>query len=271
MRIPKPSAAYPLDLESRGYAYVERPNAALLELFRAHVLTERPQPFVLDVGCGAGANAREIRKLAPAATLLGIEPNAQAAALARAACDEVFEGTLERWLDLESSRRFDAVLLSDVLEHVVDPLALLRRLGEVPGLRSAAWLVSVPNYAVWYNRLRTLAGSFSYTWSGLYDRTHVRFFTRRSLGELLRRAGREIIAEASTPSLAQSAAPLLRMPLEARVDAGEHLALGESPVFRAYQRFVEPVETRLCALWPELLGFQMVCLTRAAARGTLSG
>jgi SAM-dependent methyltransferase len=262
------SAAYPLDLEARSYAYVERPNAALLELLNKHVLAERPRPVVLDVGCGAGANARELRRLAPDATLIGVEPHAHAATLARAACDEVFEGTLERWLDLESGRRFDAILLSDVIEHVADPLSLLRRLAERPGLRSAAWLVSVPNYAVWYNRLRTLAGSFSYAWSGLYDRTHLRFFTRRSLRELLERAGRAIVDESSTPSLAQSAAPLLRLPLEARVDAGEHLVLGDSALFRAYQRFVEPAESRLCGLWPELLGFQIVCLARAAAPST---
>jgi hypothetical protein len=124
---------------------------------------------------------------------------------------------------------------------------------------------------VWYNRLRTLAGSFSYTWSGLYDRTHLRFFTRRSLFELLERAGREVVDEASTPSLAQSAAPLLRLPLEARVDRGEHLALGDSRLFRAYQRFIEPAESRLCAAWPELLAFQIVCLARASGRGTLGG
>jgi SAM-dependent methyltransferase len=252
-------------LEARAYAYAERPNAALLELFRLHVLSERPRPVVLDVGCGAGANAREIRRLAPDATLLGIEPHPHAAALARAACNEVFEGPLERWLDIESGRRFDVVLLSDVIEHVADPLALLRRLAESPGLRSAAWLISVPNYAVWYNRLRTLAGRFSYTWSGLYDRTHLRFFTRRSLHELLARAGRQVVAEASTPSLVQSAAPLLRLPLEARVDAGDHLALGDSAWFRAYQRFVEPSESRFCSLWPELLAFQLVCLARASA------
>jgi SAM-dependent methyltransferase len=266
LRSPLGTPAYPLDLEARAYAYVERPNAALLELFGRHVLSERPRPVVLDIGCGAGANARELRRLAPEATLVGIEPNAHAAALARAACDEVFEGTLERWLDLESGRRFDVVLLSDVVEHVADPLALLRRLGTLPGLRSAAWLVSVPNYAVWYNRLRTLAGSFSYTWSGLYDRTHLRFFTRRSLFELLEQAGHEVVAEGSTPSLAQSAAPLLRRPFEGRVDRGEHLALGDSALFRAYQRFVEPAETRFCALWPELFGFQIVCLARAAGR-----
>src|SRR6185503_17362851 len=139
---------YPLDLESRGYSYVERPNRALLELFERHVLAERPAPVVLDVGCGAGANAREIRRIAPDSTIVGIEPNAEGARLARAVADEVFEGTLERWLEAQHDRRFDAVLLSDVVEHVADPLTLLRSLNDHPGTRVAAWLVSVPNYAV---------------------------------------------------------------------------------------------------------------------------
>jgi SAM-dependent methyltransferase len=254
---------YPLDLEARGYSYLERPNRALLGLFAEHVLPERPAPSVLDVGSGAGANAREIRRLAPDCTLVGIEPNADAAVLARAACDEVFEGTLERWLDAARDQRFDAVVLSDVIEHVADPLGLLQRLNEHPGTRVAAWLVSVPNYAVWYNRLRTLAGTFSYSFSGLYDRTHLRFFTRRSLRELLDRAGRSVIDESCTPSLAQSAAPLIRRPFEAKVDAGEHLSLGDSAAFRAYERYVEPTESRLCRLWPELLAFQIVALSRA--------
>jgi SAM-dependent methyltransferase len=244
--------------------HVERPNRALLELFERHVLVERPAPVVLDVGSGAGANAREIRRLAPDSTIVGIEPNAEAARLARSVADEVFEGTLERWLEAKHDRRFDAVLLSDTIEHVADPLTLLRSLNEHPGTRVAAWLVSVSNYAVWYNRLRTLAGTFSYSWSGLYDRSHLRFFTRRSARQLLERAGRSVTAERSTPSLVQSAAPLLRSSFQARGDSGEYLAFDDSAVFRAYERWVEPVETRVCALWPELLAFQIVWLCRAA-------
>lgn len=254
---------YPLDLESRRFSYVERPNRALLELFEGHVLGERPAPAVLDVGCGAGANAREIRRLAPEATIVGVEPSPEGARLARAAADEVFEGTLQRWLEGSDDRRFDAVLLSDVVGHVADPLSLLRRLNEHPGTRVAGWIVSVPNYAVWYNRLRTLAGTFSYSWSGLYDRTHLRFFTRRSLRELLERAGRSVVDERSTPSLVQPAMPLFRMRFESGASAGEHLPVGESRAVRAYERWIEPVESRMCALWPELLGSQLVCLSRA--------
>lgn len=256
-------AGFPLDYGSSSYSYIERPNRTLLDLLERHVLAERPSARILDVGCGAGANARRIAEIAPHASVVGIEPNAAAAELARAAC-RVFEGTLEAWLSQAEPSEFDAVLLSDVLEHTADPVAFLRSLAEAPALRRATLVVSVPNYAVWYNRVRTLAGRFEYSWSGLYDRTHLRFFTRSSLGKLLRHTGFALHAESCTPSLVQSAAPLLRRLFEQDVAQGNHLALGESGAFRAYERLVEPWEQRMCRIWPELLGFQLVCVARLA-------
>ena len=251
-----------MDYRASGYAYIERPNHALLALLHANVLAERPSARLLDVGCGAGANARRIRELAPLSRVVGIEPNARAAALARAACSEVFEGTLEGWLASNPRGSFDAVLLSDVLEHIVDPLGFLRSLSESGPLGHATLIVSVPNYGVWYNRLRTLRGRFEYAWSGLYDRTHLRFFTRASLRRLLDYAGFEVLADSCSPSLVQSTAPLLRRFFEQDVARGNHLALGDSTAMKAYERFVEPVEQRFCRLWPELLGFQVVCAAK---------
>ncbi len=253
---------FPLDLAARGYAYVERPNPELIRLTREHVLGQNRTPCVLDVGSGAGANARELRRLAPACRIVGIEPNERAAELARAACDEVFVGRLEEWIAAGTEHAFDAVLLSDVLEHQVDPLGALGALANVPGLANAIWVVSVPNYAVWYNRLLTLGGRFRYQWSGLYDRTHLRFFTRQSLTELLGVAGFRLLGDGCSPSLVQAGAPLWRRWFERDVDAGEHLALTETPAYGAYHRFVEPAETALCRLWPELLGFQIVVAAR---------
>jgi len=257
-------AGFPLDYRSSSYSYIERPNRTLLDFLERHVLREAPHARILDVGCGAGANARRIAELAPQARVVGIEPNSAAAELARATCSQVFEGTLQAWLAEGESKDFDAVLLSDVLEHTVDPVAFLRSLAEARALHRATLLVSVPNYAVWYNRLRTLAGRFEYTWSGLYDRTHLRFFTRSSLGKLLRHVGFEVRAESCTPSLVQSAAPLLRRLFEQDLARGNHLALGESSAFQCYERLVEPLEQRVCRLWPELLGFQIVCVARLA-------
>jgi len=253
---------FPLDLDQGGYAYLERPNAALVSLIHTQLLEQRAAPRLLDLGCGAGANARRIRELCPGAYLAGVEPNPAAAKLAADACDEVFEGTVANWLDGPRLTRFDAVILSDLLEHLPDPVALLRRLLATPALDAAAWFISVPNYAVWYNRLRTVVGRFDYAWSGLYDRTHLRFFTQRSLRRLLEHCGLEITAERCTPSLLQSAAPLLRQAYSAPLKAGHTLALDESPAYHWYARWIEPAETRICGVWPALMGFQIVVSAR---------
>jgi SAM-dependent methyltransferase len=254
---------YPLDLASSAYSYVERANPAIQSLLGRHVLANRNDPRVLDIGCGCGANARALKEQKPAARVVGVEPNARAAELARRACDEVFQGTLEEWMRSEhGEERFDALVLSDVLEHVADPIAFVRSVAAVPPLRSALWIVSVPNYAVWYNRVTTLLGVQKYAWSGLWDRTHLRFYTRRTARELLEYCGLRIVDDACTPSLVQSGAPLLRKLFERDVERGDHLALADSPAYGLYRSFVEPVESRVCGLWPELLGFQVVNAAR---------
>jgi SAM-dependent methyltransferase len=254
---------FPLDYESRGYAYVERANQTLIALLDRHTLTRTASPSILDVGCGAGANARAVTLRCPGARIVGIEPDARAAELARETCAEVLHGTLDDFLEREKGERFDAIVLSDVLEHVVEPVRFLRSLLASKAAESATFFVSVPNYAVWYNRLRTLAGSFSYAWSGLYDRSHVRFYTKQSVRALLEHCGLNVLEQAATPSLVQSAAPLLRRFFEADVSRGEHLTLADSSAFRAYGRFVEPLEARVCSLWPELLAFQIVSVARS--------
>ncbi len=254
--------AFPLDLQSTRYSYIERPNPVIVSLLEEEVLSRRPEARILDIGCGCGANAREVRRLAPAARVTGVEPNEKAAELARAVCDQVFEGTMEQWLEMPGKPSYDAVVLSDVLEHIVDPVRFLRSLVGAPELAGATWIISVPNYGVWYNRVRTLFGRFEYAWSGLYDRTHLRFFTRRSIRELLDYAGLEVVHDRVTPSLVQSTAPILRRFFKDDVASGNHLALTENRGYQLYQKLIEPVETSVCAVWPELMGFQVVSVAR---------
>jgi 2-polyprenyl-3-methyl-5-hydroxy-6-metoxy-1,4-benzoquinol methylase len=255
---------YPLDYRQGDYAYIERPNAVLVELFARHVAEAHAAPRVLDVGAGAGANARALRALSPRAHLTAVEPNARAAALLRKACDVVHEAELSSYLAGPEAGEFDAVVLSDVVEHVVNPVEFLSALVTRPGLKNAVFLLSVPNYAVWYNRLLTLAGRFEYAESGLFDRTHLRFFTRSSIARLLEHTGLRVVEQAATPSLAQSLAPWLRTRFARAVAAGDHLALEGSRLYGTYTRFIEPFEARLCQLWPELLGFQIVSAARVS-------
>jgi SAM-dependent methyltransferase len=256
-------SGYPLDLQRVSYAYLERPNHALISLLYATVLRDKPAARVLDVGCGYGANARTIRMRWPGSYVTGIEPHAAAAAAARAVCDTVFHGTLQDWIaDDGGERQFDAVLLSDVLEHVADPVAWLRAAAAVAPLRGSTWIISVPNFGVWYNRVSVALGRFDYMWSGLYDRTHLRFYTRKSIQRLLEYCGFEMIARRGSASLVQAFAPLLRKRFASSVGAGDHLALAESPLYRAYARIVEPVEEAVCNIWPSLLSFQTVTACR---------
>jgi trans-aconitate methyltransferase len=255
--------AFPLDLAQTSYSYVERANPAIQQLLAKHTFSLRPDARVLDVGCGCGANAQAMRERSPGAWVLGVEPNARAAELARGLCSDVFHGTTDDWRDAKrQDAPFDAVVLSDVLEHVPDPIAFLRDLTAIHVLKGALWVVSVPNYAVWYNRIATVLGRQRYAWSGLWDRTHLRFYTRRTVKELLEYCGMEIVDRACTPSLVQSAAPFLRKGFERDVQQGDHLALAKSPMYKLYQSVVEPAESRVCELWPELLGFQIVHAAR---------
>jgi hypothetical protein len=75
---------------------------------------------------------------------------------------------------------------------------------------------------------------------------------------LLEYCGFAVEADRCTASLVQSLAPLLRRSFTEDVASGSHLALMESPSYRFYRRFVEPVEEQLCNLWKGLLGFQIV-------------
>lgn len=257
-----PHERYPLDLALTSYSYAERVNPAVQALFAKHVASRTSAPRVLDVGCGCGVNAREFKRATPGAHIVGIEPNPRAAELAATTCDEVFQGGIEDWIKKPAAAPFDAVILSDVLEHIPDPVAFLRALSEGDARRDAVWIISVPNYGVWYNRVRTLLGLQHYAWSGLWDRTHVRFFTRSSIRELLTYCGFEVLEDSCSPSLVQSAAPLLRRGFERDVHQGEHLALADSKAYALYQKMVEPVESLVCRTWPSLLGFQTVHAVR---------
>ena len=152
------------------------------------------------------------------------------------------------------------MVYADVLEHVLDARALLS--AARPLLRPGGEVVvSLPNVATWTMRLRLLSGDFTYGDSGILDRTHLRFFTRRSARALLRASGLEIVAEDVTPNLARAALPVVKSILGDR-GAGDPGALVDSPAYQAYARFVEPVEAGVARLWPTLLAFQIVLVGR---------
>lgn len=143
---------------------------------------------VLDLGCATGAVAKVLSK--NGCDVVGVEVDPEAAAMARQWCDEVIVGDLAdpAALDPLVGRQFDVVLAGDVLEHLVEPEAVLRRV--TPLLNRDGYLVtSVPNVAHGAVRLALMKGRFQYTEVGLLDRTHLRFYTLTSLTEMLAAGG----------------------------------------------------------------------------------
>jgi 2-polyprenyl-3-methyl-5-hydroxy-6-metoxy-1,4-benzoquinol methylase len=143
---------------------------------------------VLDVGCATGYLAKAL--VEQGCTVSGVEFDAQAAEEARPHLDRLVLGDIET-MDLAGTfgdDRFDVIVFGDVLEHLRDPLAVLRKARVLLTDRGSV-VASIPNIAHGSVRLALLAGRFDYQQLGLLDSTHVRFFTRSSIEDLFREAG----------------------------------------------------------------------------------
>jgi 2-polyprenyl-3-methyl-5-hydroxy-6-metoxy-1,4-benzoquinol methylase len=147
---------------------------------------------VLDLGCGGGHNGALLKK-AGAREVVGVERDAGAAQEARKRLDAVVECDLSQ-LDpaLLGDEPFDAILASDVLEHLLDAEGVLAR--ALTRLRpGGAVVVSLPNISNVYVIANLLAKTWPRRSSGIFDRTHVRFFAKRDMVRLLEGAGLSVL------------------------------------------------------------------------------
>src|SRR6266480_3562261 len=148
-----------------------------------------PGARVLEFGCASGYMSQALRERR-GATVVGVELDAEAAQLAAAYTERVLVGDAEE-LDLEAelgAERFDAIVFADVLEHLRDPAALLRRVRPLVA-DNGVIVASIPNVAHASVRLALLGGSFRYREQGLLDASHLRFFTREGVQDLFESSG----------------------------------------------------------------------------------
>jgi 2-polyprenyl-3-methyl-5-hydroxy-6-metoxy-1,4-benzoquinol methylase len=173
------------------YYATERPE--LVAFLRPH----GPFGAALDIGCAAGVFGEALLGTGLVDVCDGVEPHGEAARLAEARLRRVWHGSLDAVSGEIPWRHYDLVVFADVLEHLTDPWAALRRLRDAvaPGCRL---LVSVPNIRHYKVSLPLLCrGEFRYEDSGIMDRTHLHFFTRASLEETLHECGWTVRAASS--------------------------------------------------------------------------
>lgn len=156
--------------------YYERERPRVLELI------PRTASRILDVGCGSGWLGEQL-KHRQGATVWGVEVVPEVAERAAQRLDRVWNASIEQALPEMASETFDCIVTADVLEHLIDPWTVLTDLRRklVPG---GTMVASIPNVGHWDVIRSLLEGRWQYTGEGLLDRTHLRFFTRRSIYEL---------------------------------------------------------------------------------------
>jgi 2-polyprenyl-3-methyl-5-hydroxy-6-metoxy-1,4-benzoquinol methylase len=141
---------------------------------------------MIELGCGEGALGAAVKQR-QRVRVVGVELDRAAAAIARKRIDDVYCGDVEEIVSL-LHERFDCIVASEIIEHVVDPWALLSELRRIaaPG---GQLILSIPNLAHASVINDLLQGRFDYVYIGLTCVGHLRFFTRRSIEEMLRIAG----------------------------------------------------------------------------------
>jgi SAM-dependent methyltransferase len=167
-------------------------------------LLTQPAERALELGCGDGATLARLKQLGLVRWAGGIEIDANAAERAGTNLDQVIAGNIESLDDAALPADLDLVLCLDVLEHLVDPWRVVRRLAA--RLRPAGAIVAcIPNL----RHVATLLplafkGRFDYADAGTLDRGHLRFFTRSSVTDLFQQAGLAI-ARLDAPVAGRSA------------------------------------------------------------------
>ncbi|MCC6405325.1 MAG: class I SAM-dependent methyltransferase [Candidatus Yanofskybacteria bacterium] len=148
---------------------------------------------ILDVGCARGVLGNTLRKRGN--WVGGIELSREAAAIAGTQLDAVWSFDIQQEWPAELQRGdIDIVIISEVVEHVFDPVFVLKRV-RAALKESGAVVLTTPNFMTWTNRLRFLLGAFQYQEQGMFDFGHIRWFTYRYLREVLAQAGFRIAAE----------------------------------------------------------------------------
>lgn len=151
-----------------------------------------PKTFskTLEIGCGAGGFSRQF--LTSGEEMWGVEPDVNAAAIAAPNFDRLLVGTFDQVSHDLPDQYFDLVVCNDVIEHMPDHDKFLQDI-KAKMRHGAAIVGSVPNVRHFTAMVKLMVlKDWPYADDGILDRTHLRFFTEKSLRRAFVENGYEV-------------------------------------------------------------------------------
>lgn len=162
-------------------------------------LIPRGATKILEIGCAAGMTGKALKEQG-FEEVVGVEVVEEVARKAMPYYDRIIVSDVEKMKIPYAKAYFDCILYGDVLEHLVDPWRVLK---EHNGLvrTGGAIICSVPNIRH-YKVIKKLLikGEWDYRDAGVLDRTHLRFFTLKSIKQMIADSGFEITTIVKRPS-----------------------------------------------------------------------
>jgi SAM-dependent methyltransferase len=205
---------------------------------------------ILEIGCSTGFLGRLLTT--QGCQVVGVEIDSSAASRAQLHYTRLIVGDVETEnVQSQINQRFDAVILGDVLEHLKSPRDLLCRIKDKWLHPNGKVVLSVPNSGHWVFRREVLLGRFPYRDYGLFDRSHLRFYTRSSLYRMVSECGYTI---------RQSAYAL-------NFNTQDDLTFRSlTPFYQYYQarKLLMKLEASLARLVPTLFAYQFILSIRPA-------
>lgn len=142
---------------------------------------------ILDIGCGRGDLLLKLKELRKAQNIFGIDIEKFDTKL-----DKFIAGDIDKIELPFSYNYFDVIICADVLEHLVDPWETLNKIYKYVKPDGIV-IISIPNIRELYAISQILfKGDFRYTHDGVLDKTHLRFFCKKNIIELINQSKLDI-------------------------------------------------------------------------------
>ncbi len=144
---------------------------------------------ILDVGCANGVLGKKLKE--KGLYVEGIEINKKLAQEASKYIDKVHVCDLDK-TNIKFKNEFDLVICADIIEHLKNPEEFLINYSKILS-DEGYFIISVPNVRYYYVLWSLLKGEWKYADRGIFDKTHLRFFTLKSIKQLLKNCGLETV------------------------------------------------------------------------------